>query len=80
MDETDAGQRDAWISTFARRLAARWPHLEEADAEHVGDGLWREAAWRLMEPTLAAELWMAQVMAPTRPPPRAVAESGAAAA
>ena len=82
MDDTTAGLRQAWIDTFAQRLAARWPHLDEADAEHVADGLWREASWQLLEPTLAAELWMAQVMAPARAPAAApsaaVAESGAA--
>ena len=76
---TDATQpRQAWIDSFAQRLAARWPHLDSSDAEHVGEGLWREDSWRSIEPTLAAELWMAQVMAPPRPPRLAAAESGAA--
>lgn len=54
--------QDAWIATFAQHLMLHCPRLETADAEHVGDGLWRESRWRNLEPTLAAERWMVQVL------------------
>jgi hypothetical protein len=61
---TDRQDQEAWIQLFASRLTACWPRLDAADAEHVGDGLSREARWRSIDPTLAAERWMAQVMGP----------------
>lgn len=54
--------QETWIQLFASRLTACWPRLDANDAEHAADGLWREARWRSIEPTLAAERWMAQVM------------------
>lgn len=54
--------QETWIQLFASRLSACWPRLDANDAEHVGDGLSREAKWRSIDPTLAAERWMAQVM------------------
>ena len=54
--------QEAWIQLFASRLTASWPRLDAIDAEHVGDGLSREARWRSIDPTLAADRWMAQVM------------------
>jgi len=61
---TDRQDQEAWIQLFASRLTACWPRLDAGDAEHVGDGLSREARWRSIDPTLAAERWMAQVMGP----------------
>lgn len=61
--------QETWIQLFASRLTACWPRLEANDAEHVGDGLSREARWRSIEPTLAAERWMAQVMGTPNPAP-----------
>ncbi len=60
--------QETWIQLFASRLTACWPRLDANDAEHVGDGLSREARWRSIEPTLAAERWMAQVMGTTPTP------------
>jgi len=60
--QQDQEDQETWIQLFASRLTACWPRLDAADAEHVGDGLSREARWRSIEPTLAAERWMAQVM------------------
>ncbi|MEK8031444.1 hypothetical protein AACH06_11500 [Ideonella sp. DXS29W] len=57
--------QETWIQLFASRITACWPRLDATDAEHVGDGLSREERWRSIEPTLAAERWMAQVMGPT---------------
>ena len=62
---TERQDQDAWIQLFASRLTACWPRLDAVDAEHVGDGLSREARWRSIDPTLAAERWMAQVMGPS---------------
>lgn len=61
---TDRQDQEAWIQLFASRLTACWPRLDAVDAEHVGDGLSRETRWRSIDPTLAAERWMAQVMGP----------------
>ncbi|HEX5687400.1 MAG TPA: hypothetical protein VFY73_25570 [Ideonella sp.] len=62
---TELQDQETWIQLFAARLTACWPRLDAVDAEHVGDGLSREARWRSIEPTLAAERWMAQVLGPT---------------
>ncbi len=62
---TELHDQETWIQLFAIRLTACWPKLDAADAEHVGDGLAREARWRSIEPTLAADRWMAQVLGPT---------------
>lgn len=62
---TELQDQETWIQLFATRLTACWPKLEAADAEHVGEGLAREARWRSIEPTLAAERWMEQVLGPT---------------
>lgn len=62
---TELQDQETWIQLFATRLTACWPKLDAADAEHVGDGLSREARWRSIEPTLAAERWMEQVLGPT---------------
>lgn len=61
-NNTTVPDQETWIQLFASRLTACWPRLDANDAEHVGDGLSREARWRSIEPTLAAERWMAQVM------------------
>jgi hypothetical protein len=62
---TELQDQETWIQLFAARLTACWPRLDTVDAEHVGDGLSREARWRSIEPALAAERWMAQVLGPT---------------
>ena len=62
---TELQDQETWIQLFATRLTACWPKLDAADAEHVGDGLSREARWRSIEPTLAADRWMEQVLGPT---------------
>jgi len=62
---TELQDQETWIQLFATRLSACWPKLDPVDAEHVGDGLSREARWRSIEPTLAAERWMEQVLGPT---------------
>lgn len=62
---TEQQDHETWIQLFASRLTACWPRLEAADAEHVGDGLSREARWRNIDPSLAAERWMALVMSTT---------------
>jgi hypothetical protein len=64
---TELQEQETWIQLFATRLTACWPKLDPTDAEHVGDGLSREARWRSIEPTLAADRWMAQVLGPTSP-------------
>lgn len=62
---TEQQDHETWIQLFASRLTACWPRLEAADAEHVGDGLSREARWRNIDPSQAAERWMALVMSAT---------------
>lgn len=59
---TELQDQETWIQRFATRLTACWPRLDAVDAEHVADGLSREARWRNIDPALAAEQWMAQVM------------------
>ena len=62
---TELQDQETWIQRFATRLTACWPRLDAGDAEHVGDGLSREARWRSIDPTLAADRWMEQVMGST---------------
>jgi hypothetical protein len=63
-----------WVAEFATEVMRLWPRLELDDAEHIGDALWQELAWRGLEPTDAAGRWAHRTGAGAEPlrqaPPR----------
>jgi len=54
-------KQDIWVDAFAQRLLQDCPRIGASDAEHIGESLWRDPAWRRCRPAVAAPQWLAQV-------------------
>ncbi len=48
-----------WIAIASHRLSHRWSHVDATQLDEVAAELYRDATLRLLEPTEAAESWLA---------------------
>ena len=48
-----------WIAIASHRLSQRWHHVGVEQLDEVAEHLYRDDALRRLEPTAAAEAWLA---------------------
>ena len=47
-----------WIAKCAERLHQRWTTVDQAMLEEVAMDLWKNTEYRVMEPEVAAGIWL----------------------
>ncbi len=59
---------EEWIAIASHRLSHRWHHVDAAQLDEVAADLYRNDAWRRLDPTDAAEAWLSPLsVAPAAP-------------
>ena len=50
-----------WIDEVSAQLQARWPSIDPARLDDVASDLWQDDTLRVLEPRVAARLWLEPV-------------------